>query len=160
MVFVNLTEVRALGQVPSNEAVYIFVRASLPRSIWPCKVALHAELCSDLLVFSILGTIVQGQRSSALGWKLPETLDDRPGGLRSALLIEFGEHEKPALSFDQGMECRLAFPGDKSIALPVAVLLTIFYGLRTGIDRNSIWNLGLFLFSADALGFAFLMSVT
>jgi len=56
------------------------------------------------------------------------------------------------------VERRFALPGDKGIALPVAILLSTFYGLRAGIDRIPIGNLGLFLFSADALGLALLVS--
>ena len=136
----------------------MFIRTSLPCRIGPRKVALQTELCRDLLVLSILGAVVQGQRSSALGWELSETPDDRLGRRRGAFTIELGDQQKPTLSFDHGMERGLTLPRDEGIALPVAVLLSLIHGPWTDVDRNSIGNLGLFLFSTDALGFAFFMS--
>src|SRR5512147_3133900 len=134
----------------------MFIRTSLPCRIGPRKVALQTELCSDLFVLSILGAVIQGQCSSALGWELSETPDDRLGRRRGAFTIELGDQQKPTFSFDHGMERGLALPRDQGIALPVAILLPLIHGPWTDVNRNSIGNLGLFSLRPMPLALRFL----
>jgi len=147
----NLTEVRALWQVPANEPVDVLIRAALPRCIGSGKVALDAEFGRELFVFGILGPVVQREGLTPLRRKLLESINDHPVGLISGLPGQFGDQDKTALAFDQGVERCLALPRDEAVALPVTGVAATLNGFRSGVDRNPIGNRGFSHFSADAL---------
>ena len=147
----DFTEVRALWQVPANEAVSILIRASFPRRIRTGEVASDPEFGRELLMLGILGPVVQRERLASLGRQFLQSINDCPVGLISALAGQFGDEDQPALAFDQSVERRLALAGDQAVALPVTSVATAFNRLRSCLDRNPVGNRGFSDFSADAL---------
>jgi len=147
----DCTEVSALWQVPANEAISVLIRAPLPGCIGASKVASDSQSGRERLVFGILGTVVQCEGLASLGRKLLEPIDDCLIRLVSALSGQLGDQDKPALAFDQGVECYFALSGDETVSLPVTVLATTLNGLRSGVNRNPVGNRGFSHFSADAL---------
>ena len=85
----DFTEVRALWQVPANEAVSILIRASFPRRIRTGEVASDPEFGRELLMLGILGPVVQREGLASLGRQLFEPINDRPVGLIGTLPGQF-----------------------------------------------------------------------
>lgn len=154
----NLTEVCALWQVPTNEPIDVLIRSPLPGCIGAGKVASDSKFGRERLMFGILGPIVQRKRLAAFGRQLLESINDRPIGLVSALPGKFGDQDKAALAFYQGVESCFALSGDQAVAFPVAGMAATLNGFRSCLDRNPVGNLGFSHFSADALVLSFLVS--
>ena len=102
-------------------------------------------------MLGILGPVVQRERLASLGRQLFEPTNDCPVGLISALPGKFGDQNKTALAFHQGVERCFALSGNQAVAFPVTGMVTTLNGLRSCIDRNPIGNRGLSDLSADAL---------
>jgi len=147
----DCTEVGSLWQVPANEAISVLIRAPLPGCIGTSKVASDSQSGREHLVFGILGPVVQREGLAPLGRMLLEPIDDCLIRLVSALSGQLGDQDKATLAFDQGVERCFALSGDEAVSLPVTVLATTLYGLRSGINRNPVGNRGFSHFSADAL---------
>ena len=62
----NLTKVGAFWQVPSHQAMVVFTGCALPGVIGVGEVAFGMAGGGDILMSGILGSVVQGQGSSAL----------------------------------------------------------------------------------------------
>lgn len=115
------------------------------------KVAFDAELDREMLMLGVFGSVIQRKGLTPCCRELFETTDDRPVGFSRPFSGELGDPHQPAFAFDQGIQGRFALAGDETIALPVTGAAAIINGLRPGIDRNPVGNLGFSCFSADAL---------
>ena len=83
----DCTEIGSLWQVPTNETIDVLIRTPLPGCIRAGEVALDSKLGRERFVLGILAPIVQRERLASLGWKLLESVNDRPVGLSSALSL-------------------------------------------------------------------------
>jgi len=153
----DFTEVGPLWQVPANETIGIFIRASLPGCVGAGEVASDPKFGREYFMLGILGPVVQRKSLTALGWELLESTNDCPDSLVSVLPGQLGDQDKSALAFDQRVECCLALSRDEAVALPVTVVSTALNGLRSGVDRNPVGNRGFSDFSADAFIPSFLV---
>jgi len=65
------------------------------------KVAFDTELGRKLLMFGVLGPVIQRERLTTSNWELLEPVDDRVIGFRSPFSGKLGDQHKPAFALGQ-----------------------------------------------------------
>ena len=147
------TEVGALGQVPSDKAIGVFVSASLPGCVGMSEKAFYADSGGNFTVHSVFRTIVQSEGFPGLFGEVLKPLYDGFAGGLGGLSLKLGEVKKPAFSFHQGVEGRAALARYQAVTLPVAKMETFFHRAGSHVYGYTTGYLGLSLLSTRALGF-------
>ena len=115
----DVAQVHALGQVLSDEAIGVLVRATLPRAVGVAEVDVHVQVGTELLVQRHLRASVVGHRlSQALG-DAPESTLEACEDVFGGVAIELDQHDVTAQSLDQGAHRGAVHGAFDEIAFPV-----------------------------------------
>ena len=99
-------QVRALGQVLTQQAIGILVGATLPRGMRIGKEDLDRESLGQLLVLGHLFAPIVGQRFPQRGGHLSELLGEASVGTGGIRAVHSGQQHQPCGPFHQGTHSR------------------------------------------------------
>ena len=112
-------EIHALGQVLADEAIGIFIGATLPRAVWITEEDVHAQPPGQSVVLSHLGALVVGEGlAQARGDAAQAEREAFEHGV-GASVIELDEHEVAAGALDDGAHGRGIVGTLDEVAFPV-----------------------------------------
>ena len=113
-------QVRALGQVLTQQAIGILVGAPLPRGMRIGKADLDRESLGQLLVLGHLFAPIVGQRVPQRGGHLSELLGEASVGTGGIRAVHSGQQHQPCGPFHQGPDRRAIARAFQQVAFPVA----------------------------------------
>ena len=70
----NSSQIRAFWEELANQAIGVFIRATLPGTLWIAQIDLHIGSNRKRLVPGQLQSAIPGQRAAQPRWKFPNTL--------------------------------------------------------------------------------------
>jgi hypothetical protein len=128
-----------LWKILAQQAVSIFVCASLPWALRIAKVELNVGGNRDLFVLCHLRSSVPSQRLSQLDGQALDLLDQGADDCLSIFSIELYEHRKSGLTLHERGDMCIAGASDQ-IALPMPRDGSVFDRCRSFADRNCVNN--------------------
>lgn len=152
-------EVRAFGEILADEAVRIFVGATLPGSVRVGEVDGEIEICCDIFVHRHFTTAIIGERLSHNFRHRFHLADKAPMHDGSGCVGELHEDQKARRSFDQSSHAAFVPLAFDEVAFPVSRHGAGFNVLRSHRDWSDGLQLSATVFSAHA-GAAFLVRLT
>ena len=134
-------QVRALGQILTQQAVGVLVAAALPGAVRVGEVDRHTGAQGQRVVVTHLLALIVGQRLAQGGRDALQGLAEAGQRVGSAGAAHLGQHHEAAAALDQRADRRTIAGALDQIALPVARDQPVFDLGRAHVDALPVRNL-------------------
>jgi hypothetical protein len=111
-------EIWSFRKILPQQAIGVFVAATLPGTVWIAEIDLRAGGDGEALVVSHLLAAIPGQRAAQLLRQFAQVFTERGYHGRRVLARDLKKHHKPRMALDQRDDVRVVRSGEK-ISFPM-----------------------------------------